>query len=88
MRGSLGLALIAVTLVTGRPAAAEHIAVCYNCPPEWADWASELKAIQARLGIIVPQDNKNSGPDEGQVIWANAFLRPVRAAAMTEATRA
>ena len=20
--------------------------ICYNCPPEWADWASQLKAIK------------------------------------------
>ncbi len=42
-------------------AAAQQRAVCYNCPPEWADWGSQLKAIQARLGIQVPPDNKNSG---------------------------
>ena len=34
-------------------------ATCYNCPPEWADWASQLKAIQENLGISVPHDNKN-----------------------------
>lgn len=42
-------------------AAAQQRAICYNCPPEWADWGSQLKAIQARLGIQVPPDNKNSG---------------------------
>lgn len=42
-------------------AAAQSRAICYNCPPEWADWGSQLKAIQARLGIQVPPDNKNSG---------------------------
>jgi putative spermidine/putrescine transport system substrate-binding protein len=36
-------------------------AICYNCPPEWADWGSQLKAIQSTLGIQVPSDNKNSG---------------------------
>jgi putative spermidine/putrescine transport system substrate-binding protein len=37
-------------------------AICYNCPPQWADWGSQLKAIrQAKLGIEVPPDNKNSG---------------------------
>jgi len=36
-------------------------ATCYNCPPEWADWASQLKAIKENLGIDVPHDNKNSG---------------------------
>ena len=36
-------------------------AVCYNCPPEWADWASALRAIREQLGIALPHDNKNSG---------------------------
>ncbi|WP_110601396.1 ABC transporter substrate-binding protein [Salinicola lusitanus] len=36
-------------------------AICYNCPPEWADWGTQLKAIEADTGIHVPQDNKNSG---------------------------
>ncbi|PWC98672.1 ABC transporter substrate-binding protein [Azospirillum sp. TSO5] len=63
----LGAALGAVSLVaaisaTVAPAmAAEQTAICYNCPPEWADWASQLKAIKADLGIAVPFDNKNSG---------------------------
>jgi putative spermidine/putrescine transport system substrate-binding protein len=42
-------------------ASAQQRAICYNCPPEWADWGSQLKAIQAKLGIQVPPDNKNSG---------------------------
>jgi len=64
----LGLALVAVMLCLVRPAAAQQTAICYNCPPEWADWASELKAIQAKLGITVPQDNKNSGQALSQLI--------------------
>jgi putative spermidine/putrescine transport system substrate-binding protein len=36
-------------------------AVCYNCPPEWADWAGMLRLIQERFQITVPPDNKNSG---------------------------
>ena len=40
---------------------AQSRAICYNCPPEWADWASQLKAIKSDLGIEVPADNKNSG---------------------------
>ncbi len=40
---------------------AEETAVCYNCPPEWADWGAQLKAIHKRLNIVVPPDNKNSG---------------------------
>ena len=42
-------------------ASAQSRAICYNCPPEWADWGSQLKAIQSKLGIQVPPDNKNSG---------------------------
>ncbi|MDP3238817.1 MAG: ABC transporter substrate-binding protein, partial [Reyranella sp.] len=53
------LGIAAVANISG--AAAQQRAVCYNCPPEWADWGSQLKAIQARLGIQVPPDNKNSG---------------------------
>jgi putative spermidine/putrescine transport system substrate-binding protein len=41
---------------------------CYNCPPEWADWAAELKAIKENLGIDVPHDNKNSGQTLSQLI--------------------
>lgn len=36
-------------------------AVCYNCPPEWADWGGMLRQIGQRLNIQVPPDNKNSG---------------------------
>ncbi len=45
----------------GQSASAQARAICYNCPPEWADWGSQLKAIQSTLGIQVPSDNKNSG---------------------------
>jgi len=41
---------------------------CYNCPPEWADWAAQLKAIKENLGIDVPHDNKNSGQTLSQLI--------------------
>ncbi|PWC40340.1 ABC transporter substrate-binding protein [Azospirillum sp. TSO22-1] len=57
----LGAALLAAGLATAAPAAAQQAAICYNCPPEWADWASQLKAIKDDLGITVPFDNKNSG---------------------------
>ena len=36
-------------------------AICYNCPPQWADWASQLKSIKQTLGYELPHDNKNSG---------------------------
>jgi putative spermidine/putrescine transport system substrate-binding protein len=71
MARSFGFALIAFLLWL-QPAAAQPTAICYNCPPEWADWASELAAIQAKLGITVPQDNKNSGQALSQLIAEKA----------------
>lgn len=50
-------------------------AVCYNCPPEWADWASALRAVRERLGITMPHDNKNSGQTLAALIAEKA--RPV-----------
>lgn len=47
-------------------------AICYNCPPEWADWASQLKAIKDRIGITVPADNKNSGQALAQLVAEKA----------------
>ena len=55
------VAVGAAALLGAGSAGAQQTATCYNCPPEWADWGSQLKAIQARLGIQVPPDNKNSG---------------------------
>ena len=57
----LALALVGAGIATFGAAAAQNRAICYNCPPEWADWGSQLKAIKARLGLEVPPDNKNSG---------------------------
>ncbi|MCW0234360.1 MAG: extracellular solute-binding protein [Ferrovibrio sp.] len=57
----LASALGIAALIGVADANAQQRAICYNCPPEWADWGSQLKAIQARLGIQVPPDNKNSG---------------------------
>lgn len=54
--------VLALALSIGpRGAGAQSRAICYNCPPEWADWGSQLKAIKSTLGIEVPPDNKNSG---------------------------
>jgi putative spermidine/putrescine transport system substrate-binding protein len=72
MARSLRLALLALLLIAPRAGAAESTAICYNCPPEWADWGSELKAIEAKLGIAVPQDNKNSGQALSQLIAEKA----------------
>lgn len=43
-------------------------AVCYNCPPEWADWASMLEAIEENVGVTMPHDNKNSGQTLSQLL--------------------
>ena len=47
---------------------AADTAICYNCPPEWADWGTQLKAVAKDTGIIVPQDNKNSGQALAQMV--------------------
>ncbi|WP_230533651.1 ABC transporter substrate-binding protein [Microvirga roseola] len=47
-------------------------AICYNCPPQWADWASALKAVEADLGLKMPHDNKNSGQALSQVLAERA----------------
>lgn len=61
------IALSAGALFTGLTQAAET-AICYNCPPEWADWGTQLKAIARDTGIQVPQDNKNSGQALAQLV--------------------
>ena len=53
-------------------AALAQTAICYNCPPEWADWASQLKSIKAKTGITVPPDNKNSGQALAQLVAEKA----------------
>lgn len=62
----LTLGLAACSLATAQTA------ICYNCPPEWADWASQLKAIKAKTGITVPPDNKNSGQSLAQLVAEKA----------------
>jgi len=61
-----------IALAAAGMASAQSRAICYNCPPEWADWGSQLKAIQARLGITVPPDNKNSGQSLSALIAEKA----------------
>ena len=67
---AVALATLAATLVPGTALAAD--AICYNCPPEWADWASMNAAIEERLGIEMPLDNKNSGQTLAQLIAERA----------------
>src|SRR5215831_16907889 len=47
-------------------------AICYNCPPEWADWGGMLRLINQKLSIAVPPDNKNSGQSLAALIAEKA----------------
>lgn len=60
-------AVISATVVLSAPALAED-SICYNCPPQWADWASMLEAIEQNLGVTMPHDNKNSGQTLSQLL--------------------
>ncbi len=61
----LALALVMFGLRTQAQAAD---VICYNCPPQWADFASMLKAIKGDLGYDIPFDNKNSGQALSQLL--------------------
>jgi putative spermidine/putrescine transport system substrate-binding protein len=67
----LKAAAVAFGLLTGASTMAQT-AICYNCPPEWADWASQLRAIKDKTGITVPPDNKNSGQTLAQLVAEKA----------------
>jgi putative spermidine/putrescine transport system substrate-binding protein len=60
--------LLPLILAIFGQAASAQIAICYNCPPEWADWASQIAAIKKHTGITVPPDNKNSGQSLAQLV--------------------
>jgi len=68
---SIRIAVAAVLSLLATAAAAQT-AICYNCPPEWADWASQLKSIKAKTGVTVPPDNKNSGQALAQLVAEKA----------------
>ncbi len=70
MRYILG-AVVSATLLWSASAKAED-AICYNCPPQWADWASMLKAIDEKVGVKMPHDNKNSGQTLSQLLAEKA----------------
>ncbi len=59
---------LAVTtgVLSGTAQAAD--AICYNCPPQWADWGTQLKVIKQELGYTIPFDNKNSGQTLSQLL--------------------
>jgi putative spermidine/putrescine transport system substrate-binding protein len=61
-------ALSAAALATLSSVALAQTAICYNCPPEWADWGTQLKVIKEKTGISVPPDNKNSGQTLAQLV--------------------
>src|SRR3954467_10011028 len=66
MKTTIRIAAAAFALIaTG---AFAQTAICYNCPPEWADWGTQLKKIKATTGVTVPQDNKNSGQSLAQLV--------------------
>ncbi|MEO7741337.1 MAG: ABC transporter substrate-binding protein [Usitatibacter sp.] len=67
MKIAIRLASVALALAAYGPAIAQN-AICYNCPPEWADWGTQLKKIKEKTGVTVPQDNKNSGQALAQLV--------------------
>jgi putative spermidine/putrescine transport system substrate-binding protein len=69
-KSTAGILLVLGMVASGLANA--QTAICYNCPPEWADWASQLKAIKAKTGITVPPDNKNSGQSLAQLVAEKA----------------
>lgn len=71
IRFSKTLAALLLCGVASLTQAAET-AICYNCPPEWADWGTQLKAIADSTGVQVPLDNKNSGQSLAQLVAEKA----------------
>ncbi|SHN09474.1 ABC transporter substrate-binding protein [Rhizobacter sp. OV335] len=63
---------VAAAALLASAGAFAQTAICYNCPPEWADWASELRALKDKTGISVPPDNKNSGQALSQMVAEKA----------------
>ena len=47
----MAIGMLVLATVAGRASAAD--AICYNCPPQWADWASQLKEIKKNLGLDI-----------------------------------
>jgi len=64
----LGLILGAFVAIAAQAPAQAADVICYNCPPQWADFATMLKAIKKDLGYDIPFDNKNSGQALSQLI--------------------
>ncbi len=64
----LAVRSLSTLLLTAAGTLHAQTAICYNCPPEWADWATELRAIKEKTGVTVPPDNKNSGQSLSQLV--------------------
>lgn len=62
--------LLALSLAAGNVMA--QTAICYNCPTEWADWGTQLRAIKDKTGVTIPPDNKNSGQSLAQLVAEKA----------------
>ena len=60
--------IAAAALALAATTAFAQTAICYNCPPEWADWGTQLRKIKEKTGITVPGDNKNSGQSLAQLV--------------------
>jgi len=65
---TIGRIALAVLAFAFSGAALAQTAICYNCPPEWADWGTQLRKIKEKTGVTVPQDNKNSGQSLAQLV--------------------
>ncbi len=68
----LGSATAALIVAAQMTTALAADAICYNCPPQWADWASQLESIKETLGYEIPHDNKNSGQTLSQLLAEEA----------------
>jgi putative spermidine/putrescine transport system substrate-binding protein len=68
----VGASTLVSALFLALPSASAADAICYNCPPEWANWGEMLKQIKADLKIDIPGDNKNSGQAVAQLIAEKA----------------
>ncbi len=71
LRG-LARLLASAALMLAASTACAQTAICYNCPPEWADWATQLRLIKDKTGVTVPADNKNSGQALAQLVAEKA----------------
>ena len=65
---SAAIAAVLVASMSQVNAAFAEEPICYNCPPQWADWASQLKSIEETLGYKLLHDNKNSGQTLSQLL--------------------